>query len=202
MYKPCTYLALGDSYTIGEAVALCESFPYQTVQHLRTKGFAVAAPEIVATTGWTTEDLEAALLQRHFLKSYDLVSLLIGVNNQYRGWPLQAYKAGFENLLQKAIAVADGDVRRVFVLSIPDYGVTPFAKDRNPQKIAAEIEAFNKAASDICDKQKVLFIDITSGFKAAAFDETLIAADGLHPSAKAYHQWAIKLTDAVVKTFK
>lgn len=199
---PLTYLALGDSYTIGEAVLFSESFPHQTVQMLSEKGVPLSSPEIIATTGWTTGELDAAIKQSDFLKNYDLVTLLIGVNNQYRGLSLEDYKIEFSDLLKKAIDFAGGRPKNVFVLSIPDYGATPFAKDHNPQKIAAEIAAFNTIAKAICVKSKVVFIDITWGSKAALHDAELVAADGLHPSGKEYHKWAEQLTKAASGVLK
>ncbi len=188
-----TFLALGDSYTIGEAVSLRESFPYQTVALLRQMGHQVAAPEIVATTGWTTDELAAAIRQHRFLHSYDLVTLLVGVNNQYRGRALEQYAAEFLQLLEQALAFAGNRTARVVVLSIPDYGITPFAIDRNPQQIGSELDAFNAAAKSICDEKGVSFLDITTGLRDAAHDPALLAPDGLHPSAKAYAIWASAL---------
>ncbi|OLY92742.1 Lysophospholipase L1 [Cnuella takakiae] len=196
MKQPLTYLALGDSYTVGEAVNLRESFPYQTVSLLREKGFALAAPEIVATTGWTTDELAAAIAGHRFLPHYDLVSLLIGVNNQYRGRALDNFREEFKELLAAAIRFAGDKKDRVFVLSIPDYGVTPFAKDRNPEKIGRELDAYNAAAKAICESAGVVFLDLSTGFRKAAQDPQLVATDGLHPSGKAYQEWAQALANA------
>lgn len=201
MKAPITYLALGDSYTIGEAVPLRQSFPYQVVAQLREKGVAVAAPEIVAVTGWTTDELGAGIAGHRFLPAYDIVSLLIGVNNQYRGRSLDQYRQEFRDLLAQALRFAANKQDRVFVLSIPDYGVTPFAKDRNPEKIGRELDAFNAAAQDICRQAGVSFIDISTGFRKAATDTEMVAPDGLHPSGKAYREWANLLCTAVLKAF-
>lgn len=195
--QPLTYLALGDSYTIGEAVGLRESFPYQTVALLRAQKLAVAAPEIIATTGWTTDELAAGIAAHHFLPQYDVVSLLVGVNNQYRGRTLENYREEFKDLLAQAIRFAGNKKNRVFVLSIPDYGVTPFAKDRNPQKIGTELDAYNAAAKEICTGEGVAFLDLGSGFRKAATDSQLVASDGLHPSGIAYREWAEALAKAV-----
>lgn len=197
MQQPLTYLALGDSYTIGESVGLRESFPYQAVSLLRQQGFAVVAPEIVATTGWTTDELASGIAAHRFLPQYDVVSLLIGVNNQYRGRILENYRVEFKDLLAQAIRFAANKKERVFVLSIPDYGVTPFAKDRNPQIIGTELDAYNAAAKEICDAAGVAFLDLSTGFRKAATDPQLVAQDGLHPSAKAYQAWAEALAKAV-----
>lgn len=196
---PFAYLALGDSYTIGEGVALQQTYPYQTVALLRENGIAVAAPEIVATTGWTTNELSDAMRRHRFLPRYGLVTLLIGVNNQYRGRSLYDYEQEFKDLLQKALALAANEKTRVVVLAIPDYGVTPFARDKNPEKIGHELDAFNDAAKSICAEAGVYFLDISTSFRKAANDPELIAQDGLHPSEKAYREWAEGLAAAVLQ---
>src|SRR5215470_5896302 len=138
-----TYLALGDSYTVGEGVPFDESYPYQTVQLLRKSGLHIHAPEIVARTGWTTLELAEHILHTKFSEDYDFVTLLIGVNNQYRGLSADDYRNDFQYLLKKALHFADDKNDHVIVLSIPDWGVTPFAKDRDDKKITEEINVFN-----------------------------------------------------------
>jgi lysophospholipase L1-like esterase len=187
------FLALGDSYTIGESVAESERWPVQLVAELNQGGFSVAAPEIIATTGWTTDELQKGIEKASPKPPYDLVSLLIGVNNQYRGRSLDEYKIQFEALLVLAISFADGKPEKVFVVSIPDYGVTPFAAERNPQKIGKEIDDFNSAAEVISKKLGVAFVNITPGSKEAANDPELVAGDGLHPSGKMYTQWVSQI---------
>lgn len=184
------YLALGDSYTIGETVPITENFPYQTVQLLRKEGLDIVGPEIVAKTGWTTDELQTAINTHHFRASYDLVTLLIGVNNQYRGRPVDNYKPEFENLLKQAIAFAGGKTDRVVILSIPDWGVTPFATGRDREQIATEIDAYNAANKAIALQYNIHYIDITPWTREAATDNSLLAADGLHPSGKEYKRWA------------
>ena len=191
--KNMSYLALGDSYTIGEGVPLYESYPYQAVQLLRKRGVNIYAPEIVAKTGWTTDELQAAINTAKFLPLYDLVTLLIGVNNQYRGKSAEVYAEEFETLLKQAIAFAGNDKGRVVVLSIPDWGATPFAEGRDRAKITAEIDAFNVINRKISSKYKVHYIDITPGTRLAAQDPTLVTKDKLHPSGKEYTKWAEKL---------
>jgi lysophospholipase L1-like esterase len=195
-----SYLALGDSYTIGESVPIYENFPYQTVQLLRAKGFLVQAPEIVARTGWTTDELMAGINKTSLLKTYDLVTLLIGVNNQYRGRSLEEFGKQFEELLIKAIAFSGGIKKHVYVISIPDWGATPFAEGRDRKKIAHEIDAFNNLKKKIAEKNDVKFIEITEASRDAANDATLVAKDKLHPSGKEYAKWAQKLANAVVNT--
>lgn len=195
--KNMSYLALGDSYTIGEGVPLYESYPYQVVQILRKKGLNILAPEIVAKTGWTTDELQTAINTAKFLPLYDLVTLLIGVNNQYRGKSTEVYAEEFETLLKQAIAFAGNDKGRVVVLSIPDWGATPFAEGRDRAKITAEIDAFNAINRKISSKYKVHYIDITPGTRLAAQDPTLLTKDKLHPSGKEYAKWAEKVAKIV-----
>jgi lysophospholipase L1-like esterase len=194
-----TYLALGDSYTIGESVLLADNFPNQTVSLLKAAGKTFVPARIVAKTGWTTDELETgiALAQSNdlLLPQYDFVSLLIGVNNQYRGRPVEQYKTEFEMLLQKAIRFAGNNAAHVVVVSIPDWGVTPFANGRDRGQIAAEIDAYNAAAKQVALQYQIHFIDITPWTREAATDNTLLAADGLHPSGKEYARWAEKVAE-------
>jgi len=198
--KTYSYLALGDSYTIGESVPVYENFPYQSVQMLRKKGKVFYAPEIVAKTGWTTDELSAGIAATSFLPSYDIVSLLIGVNNQYRGRTVDEYAVQFEALLKKAIAFAGGKASRVFVISIPDWGATPFAKDKDRAKIAEEINAFNATNLRISNQYKVHYIDITPGSREALADPSLVAEDKLHPSGGEYTKWANLLVAEMLKS--
>lgn len=196
--KTYSYLALGDSYTIGEKVAAEENFPNQVVQLLRHEKLNFKKPEIIAKTGWTTDELQAGINKAELQKQYDFVSLLIGVNNQYRGKTVADYIPEFEALLQKAISLAGDKAEKVIVLSIPDWGVTPFAKESDRKKIATEIDAFNKANKEIADKYQVHYIDITPGTREAETDVSLLAEDGLHPSGKEYKKWA----DAIASVIK
>jgi lysophospholipase L1-like esterase len=202
MEKKLTYLALGDSYTIGEAVLIQQSFPYQVVQNLRKKGHLFTAAEIIAKTGWTTDELWAGIGDFHFLPKYDFVTLLIGVNNQYRGKAIIEYTTEFEKLLEKAISLADHKKEHVFVISIPDYSVTPFGQDKQPEKISKEIDIFNTANRALAIQYKVHYIEITEGSREAAQDSSLIAEDGLHPSGKEYFKWATKVAAAIDKQLK
>jgi lysophospholipase L1-like esterase len=197
-----TYLALGDAYTIGESVALHESFPYQTVQRLRSNGLHMHAPEILAKTGWTTDELLQQIEATEFEQAYDMVSLLIGVNNQYRGKDSATYGQEFEVLLNKAIAFAGGNKQHVFVLSIPDWGATPFAANSDRMKIGKEIDLFNAINRKITDAHGVRYIAITEGSREAASNPLLVAKDGLHPSALEYGRWATKLADAMFQSIR
>ena len=197
-----SYLALGDSYTIGESVMLHESFPYQTAQMLRDKGKNFHAPEIIAKTGWTTDELQAAINKYKFQPKYDFVTLLIGVNNQYRGRSADEYAKEFESLLKQAIAFAGNNTNHVIVVSIPDWGVTPFAVGRDKKKIATEIDEFNAINEKISKQYKVQYLGITTGTREAATDESLLASDKLHPSAKEYKRWSTRLTEVILKQLK
>jgi lysophospholipase L1-like esterase len=191
------FLALGDSYTIGESVDAKHRWPVLLAQKLRARGVAVGEVKIVATTGWTTDELAAEIDQEKPAGPFDLVSLLIGVNNQYRGRSAESFRPEFSALLQRAIQFAGGDTRRVFVVSIPDWGVMPFAKDRDQKRIAVEIDEFNSVCLQEAEKAGVLFIDITNISRAATTQPALVAEDGLHPSAVQYAEWAAKIDDAL-----
>lgn len=187
-----TYLALGDSYTIGESVPLSESFPYQFATQLRGKGFNVADPKIIAKTGWTTDELQAAIKAENLTQTFDFVTLLIGVNNQYRGNSKITYRKEFKELLQTAINFAGGNKKRVVVLSIPDWGVTPFglSSGKSAKAIADEIDAFNAINREETLAQEISYTDITPASRNAATDLALVAKDGLHYSGKMHLQWA------------
>jgi lysophospholipase L1-like esterase len=200
--SPYTYLALGDSYTIGESVPAEGSFPYQLATELTKAKYPVSQPDIIATTGWTTNELINAINNSDKKdKKYDIVTLLIGVNNQYRGYNQETYRTEFIQLLNTAIAHANGNKNRVFVVSIPDWGVTPFADGRDRSQIAREIDQFNAINKQETQKVGVAYIDITPISKQAA-DASLNAEDGLHPSAKMYGLWVQELLPVIVKGLK
>jgi lysophospholipase L1-like esterase len=186
---PIRFLALGDSYSIGESVEVGDRWPVQLAAALRGQGLAVAEPEIIAQTGWTTDELLAGIGEQEPNGPFDLVSLLIGVNNQYRGGSLDEYRSEFRSLLQRAIAFAGGEPDRVIVLSIPDWGVTPFAASRDPARIAAEIDRFNEVKREEAESAGTRYVDVTPISRQAISDRDLVAADGLHPSAKMYEAW-------------
>ena len=186
------YLALGDSYTIGEGVPEAGRWPMVLARALRAVGVALEEPRIIATTGWTTDELSAAIDAAGPLGEWDFVSLLVGVNNQYRGRSLADYRAEFEALLVRAIGFAGGRADRVLVLAIPDWGVTPFgaASRRDVAQIARELDAFNAAAAEICGAHGVAFVDIASVARERGAEAAMLAGDGLHPSAAMYALWA------------
>jgi len=192
-----SYLALGDSYTIGESLPLKDNFPNQTVDLLKQRGQKITEPVIVAKTGWTTDELMVAIENRQINGQFDFVSLLIGVNNQYRGRDITVYQKEFEQLLQQAIAFAGGNRNHVFVLSIPDWGATPFAAGRDLVKIARDIDEFNAVNKKISEQYKVNYIEITEGTREASKDPNLVAEDKLHPSKKEYTRWAEKLSNGM-----
>ncbi|WKN43988.1 SGNH/GDSL hydrolase family protein [Tunicatimonas pelagia] len=186
-----TWLALGDSYTIGEAVPLHLRWPHQLTRQL---GFC--NPQYVATTGWTTRDLLDAITEAIFTPPYTWVSLLIGVNNQYQGLDFSLYRPEFTELLEFAIAQTT-NARHVLVLSIPDYSVTSFAQDKDPAKIQREIEQYNQVNRQIAEEYGVRYCDITPISQQATDDPSLIADDGLHPSGKMYQLWGEKVKNTV-----
>jgi len=200
-----SYLALGDSYTIGEAVSQRESFPFQLVSQLKNTGLDFSAsPKVIAKTGWTTSELQAAIKADDTANiTYNLVTLLIGVNNQYRGNAIDTYRKEFKELLQTAINFAGGNKKHVFVVSIPDWGVTPFAKQsgRDPKVIAQEIDAFNTVNKEETQAMGITYTDITPASRNANIDPALIANDGLHPSEKMYADWTNALTPKISSAF-
>jgi lysophospholipase L1-like esterase len=200
--KPTTYLAIGDSYTIGESVPASKNFPTQTAASLKKAGINITEPTIIAKTGWTTDELQEQLSRTRLAVPFDFVTLLIGVNNQYRGRSGDEYAKQFEELLQQAIGYAGGKTNHVIVLSIPDWGATPFAEGRDRKQIAKEIDLYNSINERISKQYKVHYINITPFTREAATDKTLVAKDGLHPSGKDYARWAEKVKQVMMKELK
>ena len=197
--KSYTYLALGDSYTIGESVSAEESFPFQLSAALKTDNSLVESPKIIAKTGWTTDELTTAIKSATLQPKYDFVTLLIGVNNQYRSFDTVVYRKEFKELLQTAIKFAGDKPENVFVLSIPDWGVTQFAKNsrRDVAKISAEIDFYNAINKEETAKNRAIYLDITPISREATNNLNLIANDGLHPSALMYNKWVSSLAPLV-----
>jgi lysophospholipase L1-like esterase len=185
-----TFLALGDSYTIGESVSPGLRWPVQLASALDRQGIPMDDPVIVARTGWTTDELALGIQQEDLEGPFHVVSLLIGVNNQYRGRTVEEYRTEFVDLLSQAIAFAGGDPERVLVLSIPDWGVTPFAEGRDRARIASEIDAFNDVNRSESERLAVRYLDVTGISREAATNPELVADDGLHPSGAMYARWA------------
>ena len=184
-----SYLALGDSYTIGDSVTEDNRWPNQLVKSLEKKSIFINSPQIIAGKGWTTSDLKMCIDNTALYFPYDWVSLLIGVNNQYQGKSIEEFRVEFEQLLSQAVLFAGSKKNRVFVVSIPDWGKMPFAKDRNRERIALEIDNFNQVIYVICARDKIQFIDITHLSRIVGSKPEFIAADGLHPSGTQYAAW-------------
>lgn len=197
-----SYLALGDSYTIGESVDEDQRWPVQLVDTLRKSGIDISDPKIIAETGWTTSELRQAIIDADLNPPYHLVSLLIGVNDQYDGLDFDKYPNRFEYLLTRAIQLAGNRPEHVLVVSIPDYSVTPFGQSRNPQKISRELEEYNATNKSIADSLSVHYVNITPGSRKAADDKTLIADDGLHPSGKMYSEWVDQIVPVILSEIK
>jgi len=195
------YLALGDSYTIGESVLVSEQWPVLLVDRARQQGFHMDDPMIIAKTGWTTGELLAGIEAAGIGdNTYDFVSLLIGVNNQYRGMPIGVYKSELKTLIEKAIFHANGNTTRVFLVSIPDYGVTPFASSSNTEEIAKEIDSYNAIKKDYADSLGIKFFNITPISRTARENPSFIASDGLHPSGIMYQMWVNEIDDWFIST--
>jgi lysophospholipase L1-like esterase len=198
MSQPIKYLALGDSYTIGESVTEKERWPVQLAEALRKKGTAIEDPKIIATTGWRTDNLKNAIDIAKLKEEYSMVSLLIGVNNQYQGKPIETFTKEFEELLNTAIRLAGGKKENVFVVSIPDYGYTPFGKPKQ-EKITNELDQYNDISREITEKYKVKYIYITDISRKGFDDPALVASDGLHPSGKQYGLWVDRIISEGVR---
>jgi lysophospholipase L1-like esterase len=185
------YLALGDSYTIGESVLEENRWPNQLARLLENEKVKTEIT-MIARTGWTTSELWQGIQVEEIQPPYDLVSLLIGVNNQYRGYDIHEYRDQFNFLLHKSIGYVDGDANRVVVLSIPDWGVTPFAAGRDHEQIATEIDQFNLVNRELSERAGAHYVDVTPISREVVNDPALTAPDGLHPSGKMYGMWAEK----------
>ena len=197
-----SYLALGDSYTIGESVPLYDSFPYQAVQLLRKAKHHFHAPEIIAKTGWTSSELADHLLHTQLNEQYDYVSLLIGVNNQYRGLLVTDFENDVDFLLKKAIHLAQNKTKHVLMLSIPDWGFTPFAKERDQLVISKEIDNYNAICANAAKKAGVHFINITDETRAEKNNLKALANDKLHYSGLTHLRWAEKMVAIILENSK
>lgn len=198
-----TYLALGDSYTICEGVELENSWPYYLVEHLNANGHHFSNPTIVAKTGWRTDELQTAIEdQLSDEDQFDLLSLLIGVNNQYQDKPFRKYKREFRKLLKEAIDRSRTGKEGVFVVSIPDYGVTPFAEEKNKTNAIEDLKRYNDFAKDLCDKKDVRFYDITELSQNLSMDNNMLIDDKLHPNQKQYQLWVDSFLDDLLDKLK
>jgi lysophospholipase L1-like esterase len=199
--KKQKYLALGDSYTIGERVDVLLKFPVQLIVRLNYEKIELD-PQIIAKTGWTTDELLEAIEEEAPSDDFDLVTLLIGVNNQYRGRDVDNYRQEFQVLLNKAVEFAKAEKDRVIVLSIPDYGVTPFGQKKGQRAIAEEIDQYNAINREISEQAGVNYIDITEISREALTKRYLIAQDELHPSGEMYGLWVDKMMSLVLEILK
>lgn len=190
------YLALGDSYTIGESVEPEMRWPVQLATKLRSDGFKISEPRIIATTGWTTADLLNAMDAQLINEKFDLVSVSIGVNNQYQGKPLDAYREDLNAVFKRAISHSENGAAGVFAVSIPDYGVTPFGAER-AEEIGREIDEFNKVFQEVAEEYDIDFYDITPISRQAIDQPELIAEDDLHPSGEMYRLWVEQIYNKV-----
>ncbi|NBC58929.1 MAG: SGNH/GDSL hydrolase family protein [Bacteroidetes bacterium] len=195
-----TYLALGDSYSIGEGLKIEKSWPFQLVESLNSKGFNFDSPKIIAKTGWRTDELIQTIdEQLDDEKQFDLVSLLIGVNNQYQEKSLDQYKREFKELLETAILKSKHKNKGVFVVSIPDYGVTPFAKEKDKTNAIEDLKRYNKFAQKQCQKYGVAFYDITELSAELSQNDDMLIEDRLHPNAKQYGAWVDSFLGDVIR---
>jgi lysophospholipase L1-like esterase len=195
--EPHSYLALGDSYTIGTGVARSDTFPAQLTKAFVDQNLAV--PTIIAQNGWTTGDLIAGIEAASLEGPYDLVTLLIGVNNQFQGRPLDEYSSEFSVILEAAIDLANANPEKVIVLSIPDWGATSFASRLDRDQITSQIESFNHEAREIAEEAGVHYVEITSISRLALEDPSLLSADGLHPSSEMYALWVQELVPVAIQ---
>lgn len=196
--SPIKYLALGDSYTIGESVTEQGRWPIQLSDSLQKRGIESTEVSIIARTGWTTAELQKGISENPPQPPYDLVSLLIGVNNQFRGYDIEIYRSEFRELLEQAIGFANNDSSNVFVVSIPNYGVTPFGQTRGEDKIRQELLEYDVIAKEIASEYGIPFINITPISEKAKTDTSLIASDKLHPSSSMYSEWVHEMLPTVL----
>lgn len=186
--SPVNMLTLGDSYTIGESVDSTSRWPHQFVAGLRNEGIEASDPDYIAVTGWTTQDLLAGIDRNYKReKQYNLVSILIGVNNQYQGIPISTYEPDLVRIIELALEMVKGDRSKVFMLSIPDYAFTPFGKGN--EKISREIDAYNAINRQLALSYHLTWVDVTPVSRKGLDDPSLVAGDGLHPSALQYEKW-------------
>jgi len=193
---PLRYLALGDSYTIGESVTEKDRWPNQLASQLSKTNNKEVKTSIIATTGWRTDNLMNAITIAKLKDEYDLVSLLIGVNNQYQGKSIEQFATEFEELLKTSIRLAQGNKENVFVVSIPDYGFTPYGQ-KNQSKISKEIDQFNDVSKKITDQYNVRYINITDISRQGMIQPSLVASDGLHPSGAMYSLWVERIAKQI-----
>jgi lysophospholipase L1-like esterase len=195
------YLALGDSYTIGTSIDEIDNYPNQTFQLLKGAKFTMNSVQIIARNGWTADDLKNGLASANKKSVYQIVTILIGVNNQYQSRPIKDFETAFVSLLQSAITLTGNKSKRVFVISIPDWGITPFASGRDRKEIATEIDNYNLVCEKNAKAYGANFINITDAYRLDGYKTEYLAVDGLHPSKLEYTKWAIRLTQQITNVF-
>ena len=196
------FLALGDSYTIGEGVAEEERWPSHLTRCLEREGLPITDVQLVAQTAWTTDELADAIDEARPRGPFDLVTLMIGVNDQYRSRPVDAFSPEYERLLQRSIRFAGGRPGRVIAISIPDWGATPFAKERDRSRIGREIDAYNARSREVAERAGVSWVDVTPLSRATLSEPSLVTADGLHPSGQMYARWCELIAPAATAALR
>ena len=191
------YLALGDSYTIGEGVSESDRWPVQLVEDLKNRGYSIDSLNIIARTSWTTDELVLGLIETPTLPEYDLITIMIGVNNQYKGRSLKNFRDELKVLIELCLKMTAGDFSKVFLISIPDWGVTPYADRFDGSLIADEINAFNSEIIQVSQESNIRYIDVTEISRQAAQDSRLLVADSLHPSGLMYTKWVEKIAPII-----
>lgn len=201
--EPISYLALGDSYTVGEQVEQAESWPYQLVSYLNSNSLHVKTPEVIAVTGWRADELQDSIATQNYKPhSFDMVSLLIGVNNQFQKKPFRTFKIDFEDLLKTAIVLSSKNEKGVFVVGIPDYSLSKFAKDKNLRRVSSRLKRYNRFIQKMSQEYNVAFYPLQNLSKSLHKNQKMLAKDGLHPSAKQYKVWVDSFKHKVADKIK
>ena len=193
------FLALGDSYTIGQSVEVNERWPVQFLKELTATTNVIDTLQIIAQTGWRVDQLKEAMNSSDLEPPYGIVSLLIGVNNQYQGQNANDFRPEFIEILEKSLKLVENRTERLFVISIPDWGASPYGFGFDRAKVSKEINEFNSVVKEESEKRGLRYFDITAISRRALIDRTLIASDGLHPSGKMYKLWVDMMIPEISK---